>query len=482
MGGLLPVGSGCASCARTTRSAKRWPLVAFVGVLAALIVSPLTSPANAGELRTVLEAEAGVRSDGNYDQQFQPEGVEDEGQELARAGFHLRLSYLLPRMELALNYSPSYEWLIDNTDVNGTTHRLDLGLVAKLTRRLEMRLRERLQSSSTLDVYGPFSEAEPVVLTRRGDQLTNSLDVAMNQGLTRRASLLLGASHTLRTFETEDLSDTETLAARIGANWEFLEGRNFDIIATAGYYDFGERRFPDDATGPPLFNRRARRAREADVQTLGVAWAQPFFRDGRFRVEGGVFSVDSARETQVEGLPGELPTLLEVEDKHTGWRGGLELSRQMRAVGWNLGYRHDVSAGSGLGRATEVDAAFAGISGNIGRNLVLGLDGNVSRHQNLDDDPDSILPEDPDDLDGDRGRLAEFVAGTARFSWGFSKVARLNGGYSRVWQESRVEPFEDLSYSRYFLGIAIQLYRSGEEPQDPAHAGETEDDDEPDAQ
>lgn len=481
MGGLLQMGSGCASCARTTRSARRGPLVALVIVLAAPVVSPLTSPATAGELRTVLEAEAGVRSDGNYQQQFQPDGVEDEGQEeLARAAFHLRLSYLLPRVELALNYSPSYEWLLGNTDVNGTTHRLDLGLVAKLTRRLEMRVRERLLSSPTLDAYGPFSEAEPVVLTRRGDQLSNSLDVAMNQGLTRRASLLLGASHTLRTFESEDLSDTETLAARIGANWEFLEGRNFDIIATAGYYDFGERRFPDDGTGTPLFNRRAR---EADVQTLGVAWAQPFFRDGRFRVEGGVFSVDSVRETPVEGLPGELPTLLEVEENHTGWRGGLELSRQLPVFGWNLGYRHDVSAGNGLGRATEVDAAFAGVSANMGRNLVLGLDGNFSRHQDLDDeDPDPLLPEDPDDLNASRSDLAEFAAGTARFSWGFSRVARLTGGYSKVWQESRVEPFEDLSYSRYFLGIAVQLYRSGEEPQDPAHAGETENDDEPDAQ
>lgn len=453
-------------------------VLALLTALIALVATPV--PAAAGELRTILEAEAGVRSDGNYEQRFQAEGVNDEGQELARAGFHLRLSYLLPRLELALNYSPSYEWVLDSADINGTTHRLDLGLVANLTRRLEMRVRERLISSPTLDLYGPFSEPEPVVLTRRGDQLSNSLDVALNQGLTRRASLLLGASHTLRTFESEDLSDTETLGARIGANWEFLEGRNFDIVATAGYYDFGERRFPDDGTGAPLFNRRAS---EADVQTLGLAWAQPFLRDGRFRVEGGVFTVDSVREIPAEGLPGELPTFVEVEENHTGWRGGFELSRQLRVFGWNLGYRHDVSAGNGLGRATEVDAAFAGVSSNVGRNLVLGLDGNFSRHQDLDDEnTDPLLPDDPDSLDADRNRLAEFAAGTARFSWNFSTVARLTGGYSKVWQESRVEPFEDLSYSRYFLGIALQLYRSGEEPQDPAHAGETEDDDEPDAQ
>jgi len=75
----------------------------------------------------------------------------------------------------------------------------------------------------------------------------------------------------------------------------------------------------------------------------------------------------------------------------------------------------------------------------------------------------------------------EALAGTARLSWSFSRVATLNGGYSYIRQDSQVEPFEDLSYSRYFLGLALQLYRSGEEPRDPAHAGET-DDDEPDAQ
>lgn len=446
------------------------PLVAAL----ALLLAPLAT-ATAGELRTVLEAEAGVRSDGNYEQRLQAGDGDDEGRELARTGFHLRLSYLLPRLRLALNYSPSYEWVLDSADINGTTHRLDLGLVANLTRRLELSVRERLLSSPNLDLYGPFSEAEPIVVARRGDQLSQSLDVGLNQSLTRRASLLLGATHTVRTFEAEELSDTETLAARIGANWEILEDRDFDLFATAGYYDFGERRFPDDGTGTP---RIARPSREADVQTVNLAWSQPAFRDGRFRVEGGAYFVDSTRDVLVPGLPEEPQVLVQEEDSHTGWRASLHLSRQMPVVGWNLGYRHDVSAGNGLGRPTEVDAAFAGISGNVGRNLVLGLDASVSRHEDLEDDA-PVLAEDPAFVE--RDRLAEFAAGTARFSWSFSTVARLTGGYSRIWQESRVEPFENLSYSRYFLGLALQLYRSGDEPGEPAQAGEMEDDDEPDS-
>lgn len=410
-----------------------------LALLATAFASGFAVPASAGDLRVVLEAEGGVRSDGNYEQAGRPDGLEDQGeQNLARAGFNLRLSYGLPRWSLALGYFPSYEWVLDESEVHATTHRLDLGLTGNLTRRLEMQVRERLLSSPGLDLDAPFLAAEPLAVTRRGDQLTHALDAGLTQQLTRRAALLLGATHTLRTFESEDFADTETLAARIGAGFELARDRRFDVLATAGTYDFGGS--PADPAG-----------READVQTLGAGWQQPFFRDGRFRVEAGMFNV-----------------ALE-EDEQTGWRGALDLSRQLETFGWSLGARHDVSAGAGLGRATEVDSAFAGVSATtLGRRLVLGLDGSFSRHADLE----NATPE---------SRMLESSAGTVRFSWGFSTIARLNGGCSRVWQESRIEPFEDLSYSRYFLGLALQLYRTGEEPQDPARQ-EGPEDDEPDAQ
>ena len=433
----------------------------------------LAAPASAGDLRVVLEAEGGVRNDGNYDRIDRVDDIEEEAAEenVARAGFSLRLSYDLPRWALALGYFPSYEWVLDDADVNGTTHRLDLGLNGNLTRRLRMSVRERLMLSPGLDLYSPFISAEPMALTRRGDQLTHALDVGLDQDLTRRTVLLLGVGHTLRTFESEDLSDTETLLARIGVGFQPTEDRRFDLLASAGNYDFGERRrLGGDITDS-----------EADVQTLAAVWQQPFFRDGRFRIEAGLFAVDTRRTVLVPADPAdpeEEPGLVAIDEdfEQTGWRGAVEISRQLQLFGWNLGYRHDVSAGVGLGRATEVDSAFAGISTTtLGRRLTLGLDANVSRHQELENDADTVVILVPED------EVVESAAGTARFSWGFSNAVRLNGGYSRVWQESRVAPFEDLSYSRYFLGLGLRIYSSGEEPRDPARQEEPEDD-EPDAQ
>jgi hypothetical protein len=447
-----------------------WNRLAPLGGLA--LAGLLAAPASAGDLRVILDAEAGVRGDGNYAQADSPEssGLKQD-KDLARSGFNLRLSYELPRMTLALGYSPAYEWVLGQTDINGTTHRLDLGLAGNLTRRLKLNVRERLASSSTLDLYSPFSEAETLAVTRRGDQLTHALDVSLAQEITRRTSVVLGAAHTLRMFESDDLADTETLSGRIGLGFQLAPDRRLDILATEGTYDFG------DGRGTAL--RRLGRNGEADVQTLGLGWTQAFLREGQLRVEAGVFSVDSVRivalGTDVEGQPLQE---VRVEESDTGWRGALGLSRQLELFGWSVGYRHDVSAGAGFGRAVQVDNAFAGVSTRIGRGLTLGLDANASRHSDL-----SGGETDPGDprLRPERARLVEALAGTARFNWSFSPVASLNGGYSYIRQDSQVEPFEDLSYPRYFLGLAIQLYRSGEPPRDPAHAGEIEDE-EPDAQ
>ncbi|HEX6863985.1 MAG TPA: hypothetical protein VF414_14250 [Thermoanaerobaculia bacterium] len=440
------------------------------GILLALA---LAAPASAGDFRVILDAEGTVRSDGNYDQaeQLEGPGSEDEAEEnVARAGFNLRLSYELPRWALALGYSPSYEWVLDRSEVHGTTHRLDFGLSGNLSRRLSLQVRERLLSSPGLDLYSPYLAGEPIAVTRRGDQLTHALDIGLDQTLTRRTTLLLGAAHTLRTFEEEDFSDTETLAARIGIGTELARDRRLDFIATAGNYDYGERRRP--GFGGEIGNLTEQ---EADVQTLGVALQQAFLRDGRFRVEAGLFAVDSTRVLLIPDPVDGAPVQVDQDFEQTGWRGALDLSRQLELFGWNVGLRHDVSAGAGLGRTTAVDSASAGLSANVGRQLVLGLDGSFSRYDDLENDLETDLAVTPED------RILETAAGTARFSWGFSTIARLTGGYSRIWQESRVAPFEDLSYSRYFVGLALQIYRSGEEPQDPDRQKEP-DDDESDAQ
>lgn len=456
------------SVLRGSRQVLLGPALGFALILMTALAA---APAMAGELRVTLDAEAGVRSDGNYGQIAQT-GEEAEDQELARAGLNLLLSWIQQdRFQIALGYSPSYERSLDDEELSGTAHRLDLALRGDLTRRLSLQLRERLLSSPNLDLYQPVIAGEPVAVPERGDQLLHSLDVSLNQELSRRFSFVVGANHSERSFEDEGLFDTETLSGRLGAAWRWTEEQVFEANASAGVYTYENDR-------------------ETDVRTLGLTYQHPLGRDTLLRVEGGSFWVEASQPGRVitppvdpdpvdpdaEPLP-PVEVVEPLEESKTGWRGGVRLSQRRELFNWEVGYRHDVAPGYGLGRESEVDNGFVGISTNIGRRLTFGLDGNASRQREIIGDGDSS---------GVEERSLDFAAGTARATWAIVPAVRLTGGYSRIWQESKLEPFEDLSYDRFFLGLAFRIFSTGETPRSPEdlrRPGEEIDaDEEPDAQ
>jgi hypothetical protein len=433
---------------------------AFLAALA--VFTPFE--ATAGEFRLLLEGEAGMRGDGDYrglDEDLNGDVVLQEGSR-ARGGLNLQLSYALERLNLALNYSPAYERSLEDDDedqatreASGITHRLDFGLIGDLTPRLRLSVRERLLKTPDLDLYSPVNAPETLTVTRRGDQLSHALDVTLDHNFSRRASLLLGVGHSLRKFEEEDLVDSEALDARIGAGFEIARGQRIEAAAGVGRYDYKERG-------------------DADIRTLGIAWASDFWRSSHLRLEAGAFSVESMERIRLIVVPDpeDPPVVREVVTKEDaqGFRGNVQFSQERRFVRWALGLSHDVSPGSGLGRAVEADNVFVGLSVPVGRRLELGLDGSASRQNSLSS-REGLLDDD-DDLDGDNeDELTEFAVGTARAAWTFAQAFRLEGGYSRVWQRSRVGSFADLNYARYFLNLAFRIWSSGDTPREPESLG-----------
>ena len=425
-------------------------LVAALGVL-------LPGEALAGEFRFLLEGEAGMRGDGDYrglDEDLNG-NLQRQEDSRARGGLNLQLSYALERLNLALGYSPAYERSLDddqdNQEISGITHRLDFGLIGDLTPRLRLNVRERLLKTPDLDLYSPATTPETMTVTRRGDQLSHALDVNLDHNFSRRASLRLGVGHSLRKFEEEDLVDSEALDARIGAGFEVARGQRIEAAAGVGQYDYKDRG-------------------DADVRTLGIAWAADFWRSSHFRLEAGAFSVDSTERIPLLVFPDPEgpPVVREAVAKETaeGFRGNLQLAQERRFVRWALGLSHDVSPGSGLGRAVEADSAFLGLSFPVGRRLELGLDGSASRQNSLSS-RDGL----DGGLDGGEDELTEFATGTARAAWTFAQAFRLEGGYSRVWQRSRVGAFGDLNYARYFLNLAFRIFSTGDAPREPASLG-----------
>lgn len=426
-----------------------------------LSILAVAAPAGGGELRLFVEGEAGVQDEGGYGEEQDLALRRDDP--VARAGINFQLSYALQRLNLALDYSPSYERSLEDSDLSGTTHRLDFGLVGELTQRLRLNVRERLLSIPDLNPYEPVAAPVTTVAIRRGDQLVHNLDVSLDQSLSRRASLLLGLNHTLRRFEAEGFADSETLGARLGASWEVQEGRRIEATAGASRFDYGDRG-------------------DSDVLTLGLAYAAEVGRDSLLRLEAGAYSVESTRTVlllppPVPGVPGEPEPVPGTQERESdeGWRGALHFSQRRQLFRWGFGASHDISPGAGLGRAVEADNAFLDLSWPLGRQWELGLDGNASRQKDVFEAPLA-------GGGGTRENLTEFAAGTARVSWSFAQAFRLSGGYSRIWQSSRVEPFADLSYSRYFLSLAFRIFSAGEAPNEPESLGRPIDDDEPDDQ
>jgi hypothetical protein len=415
--------------------ALEWRRIGLAGLLLPLLLAR-PAAAQQGRLNVRLEGEAGVRDDGNYGQQQDP--ALRQSRTLGRAGLDLKLSYALQRLSLALGYSPYYERALDSSGISGTTHRLDFGLVGDLNRRLRLNVRESLLSTPDVDLYAPATRTQTTVVTQRGNQLSHLLDVSLDQTLSRHGSLLVGATQSLRRYQDPSLSDDETLGARLGAGFELARGSRVEANLGVERYDYKERG-------------------NADTRTLGITYAADFGLDNHLRVEAGAYSVDSTLRP-VDGQAGLG------RQSDTGWRGGLQLAQDRRLFHWTLGANHDISAGAGLGRPVTADNAFLGVSMAVGRSLTLGLDGNVSRQRDL---PHQAGAGDSSSNDS----LTEFAAGTARAGWSFAPAFRVEGGYSRIWQRSRVGPFANLSYARYYVNLAFRLYNSGETPVLPENLG-----------
>lgn len=429
------------------RMASRAALIAAAGVFVSSSI-----PAGAGELRVLLEGETGVRNDGNLSQVGQQSGqLDPQAQNVGRAGLNLQLSYTTrQRFDLALGYSPSYERSLDKASLGGATHRLDLGLRAALTQRVNLDVRERLLSTPGIDLYAPVVAPESFAAAQRGRQLMHLLEATVKDPLTRRTTLEVGATQSIRRYENSGLSDARTLGGNLGLAFHYDRERSLETTA-------GVQRFTWE------------NGSESNVETLLAAYTHPFGRSTRLRVEGGAFHVQQIQQMQggssVPGAP-RTPGVAATAGtgSKTAWLGGAQLSQERRLFRWNVGYRHDVAPGYGIDLPVQVDNGFAGVSTNLGRQLTVGLDGYGSRQRALQSGTRSGLSAVQSNTDGS---LTEFATGTLRLSWSFLPSVRLTGGYSRIWQRSDLKLFDNLSYNRYFLGLAFRIYRTGERPRAP---------------
>lgn len=155
------------------------------------------------------------------------------------------------------------------------------------------------------------------------------------------------------------------------------------------------------------------------------------------------------------------------ELRSQGIQGVLDLTHERERFRYNASLRHGVAPGVGIGRPVVLDNLVLGVS-TVGRRVTVGLSGSAARSQDFQNAVDRQTTTGSGRSDR---RLVDFVAGNLDASWSFTDWGRLHGGYSRIWQSSRIAAFDTVAYNRYFLGLALQIYHTGEKPENPAEQG-----------
>ncbi|MEA2690846.1 MAG: hypothetical protein QOJ16_233 [Acidobacteriota bacterium] len=414
-----------------------------------LAVLPLTlvlfaQPAlAAGQLRVLLEADAGVRSEGNYVPRNAPLNADgtlrSQSVLFGQGGFNLNLSYALPRLELALIYNPFYEGTLNHKDtgtISGVSHRLSFGLTGQLSRRSVLRLSERLVSSPTLELFGP-TLPDTVAVPRRGNQLIEETDAELDTDITRSVVFLVGGNAFVRNFDDPALENSRGAEGRTGLRFHIDEQRDAEIRAATAFYRLGA-------------------GRSAHVTTGTAGYRTTYARGNSLHLEIGGFTLSSQ---EVAGVP---------RQRQSGVQGLIDLSRQGQLYRWNASYSHGVSPGAGIGRPVVLDDAVLGVT-TVGRRLNMGLSVNGARSNDFEN-RNRVTPLPVGSAGNDR-RLVDFAAGTFEASWSFGDRGRLHGSYSRIWQRSDLPGFGNLSYNRFFVGLALVIYSTGETPVIPGEQG-----------
>jgi hypothetical protein len=436
------------------REKKGWPRARAEWLRLCLVPALflLARPARAGQLAVDLEAEAGVRNDGDFAERntATSPAVPARPQSFLRGGFNLNLSYLLRRWQLAMTYSPYYETGFGgatngsgNAEMAGVTHRLDLGLTGELSPRSTFHLSERLVSSPILDLFVP-TLGEPVVTPREGRQTSQDSEAEFAWAADRRTSVFVGANQFLRSFADPQLIDSRGVGGDTGLRFAVGPETGVEVKLGADEYDFGL-------------------GRKATVALATTSYSHLFARGSALRLELGGFSVSAEAAAAQRSL------------RSQGLEATFDVSRQRERFRYDASFRHGVAPGVGIGRPVVLDNLVLGVS-TLGRQITVGLTGSAARSQDFENAVDVAGTSGGSSGSGGMApspghRLLDSVAATLDVSWTWSDGGRLHGGYSRIWQSSQVAAFDTIAYNRYFLGLALAVYRTGGKPSSPAEQG-----------
>lgn len=408
---------------RSCRRNQRPPGAALAACAALAAAHALATPTFAADYRLTLDGVLGAWRQGEILQR----GAQDESRTLGGVGLRLGLRYELPRLELGLDYAPTYRRDVDDADLSHTLHLLGLGLVGRPSERTTWTVSERLIQSDTFELVEAI-EPESTLVPARSERLTHRFHVDVAHDLTRRALLVAGGDHQARLYDDDELFDGRSTSVFFGGGYRLARAQELRLVGTARRFDV---RLDDE---------------DADELDLDLVYLTELGRRGRLELEAGGHRVDTAVEV-VERVD-ELPVRRVARREITGWHGAALVSVDLDRFDANAGYGHYVGSGAGLGRPLLVDELSAGVAFQLHPDVRFAVDARHTRSQLLVEEESA----------GEANRVSVASLG---LHWNPWPVLRLAGGWSIVRQESRLLGFPDVEDRRWFATAGFRLLELG---------------------
>jgi len=325
-----------------------------------------------------------------------------------RAGLMDRKSS--PRTDWSARYDSFYTRYGSNNQFDTLNHALNFDGRYLVTRRTHLNLFEHFfYSRNPLQTGIAAPTDETIILTRQTKRWRSVSDAAFDTSLSRKLTLLVGATSRIERLDLSPPVDINTYSGRFGIQKQ--AGQQDSISSTYSYSRFD---FHSEATA------------DAEAHGMDVSWSHGPPAGAGWLLSAGVSRVTRAGESQ------------------NRLTAGATLHHPFRRFDFISGYRRSLDADAGVATVTAAQNAYAGISGTVGRSASLGLFGEYGIR-------DSVLET------GDRLAL-RYTGGAIRGSIAIDPRFSISGEARRRKQMAAQGAGEDLTVDTLFLGLVFQVF------------------------
>jgi hypothetical protein len=202
-----------------------------------------------------------------------------------------------------------------------------------------------------------------VVLTGRGQEISNNSGAELDTFLTPRASLTFAGGYSLLHYFNNGLLDYQGADARVGYNYQLTRRNTLALIYSYSDFNYSSA------------------SQSAAAHTMQLSYGRVITGKLAFQVAAGPQAILSA--FTITPSTGPTGQTVKVSSTDISWSLNSSFQYQRRRYGLAASYNHGVNGGSGVLSGARTDVATGSITRQMSRTVSSGLVAGYSRNQGL---------------------------------------------------------------------------------------------------